>query len=237
MHVRRPLSLSEGNIPLSDYNFLDDRSPISLNNECSEKLEIKENTENTENTEVVVISFDCLETVVEYLLRFLMHLSLISFFETLFFFQFVSVDEDRGIDSIATFYTNKVLSVCANFTTEEKAIADYFLQKYNTSSLINDGLDAAAGRIEKNHNLNIKSWVYFGGLSSFLLLLVGFSRYKKYKIRWVYIIVENCIFVTMLGLYEFMFFESIIKNYLTLTPAELTGQFITGLESTCGLVA
>ena len=228
MHVRRPFSLSEGHIPLSDYNFLDDKSPISV-------IQTVENTEKKEDTN----TFSCyyLETIVEYLLRFLLHLTLISFFETLFFFQFVSVDEDRGINSIVSFYTNKVLSSCANFTSEEKAIANYVLQKYNASALISEGLEAGADRVLQNKRLMNTSWTYLGGLCCLLLLLAGFSAHKKYKIRWVYIIGENCIFVTMLGLYEFMFFESIIKNYLTLTPAELTGQFITGLETTCALVA
>jgi len=40
----------------------------------------------------------------------------------------------------------------------------------------------------------------------------------------------------MLGVYEFMFFETIIKKYMAESPDEISANFVKGLQSQCGLL-
>jgi hypothetical protein len=160
---------------------------------------------------------------------------MISFFETLFFFQFVSKDEDRGISSISQYYSNKITSGCSSVNKSYLPMINVVLNGlFNVTDIVNAGNLAFIVRNNSNTHLNTVSWIYFGGLSGSFILLCAFSVLKKYKIKWGHLFIENLIFVTMLGLYELMFFESIIKKYVTLTPAEISREFIQGLETNCG---
>jgi len=227
--MRRPPSLSESY--LSDYKFIpDDR----FFNEVILREPI---TDDKQEPVIEIPSFNYCEYITEYLLRFLLHISMISFFETLFFFQFVSKDEDAGISSISLFYTGKVISTCKTLNSTDVYYLNTILDRLiDSSQIINDGYASGLDRKNSNNHLNRVSWIYFAGLNGLLFLLIGFSLYKRYKIRWSYLFLENLMFVTMLGFYEFMFFETIIKKYVTLTPAEISSQFVKGLQSECGLL-
>jgi len=224
--MRRPPSLSESY--LSDYKFLSEkREPLSL---------VINTVETSEPSSVDgPIKYDYCEYVTEYFLRFLLHITMISFFETLFFFQFVSKDEDQGISTISQFYSNKITSECSSLNKSYLPIINTVLNGlFNVTEIVNAGNTAFIVRNIRNTQLNTVSWIYFGGLSGSFTLLVIFSFVKRYKIKWGHLFIENLIFVTMLGLYELMFFESIIKKYVTLTPAEISKEFISGLQTNCG---
>jgi hypothetical protein len=227
--MRRPPSLSESY--LSDYKFIPDHQFFN------EVLLREPVVNNAQGPAIEIPVYDYCEHFTEYLLRFLFHISMISFFETLFFFQFVSKDEDAGISSISRFYTGRVTSSCKSLNSTDAYYLNTILDKFvNSSQIINQGVRAGLDRDYQNSQLNRVSWIYFAGLNGLLFLLIGFSFYKRYKIRWSYLFFENLMFVTMLGIYEFMFFETIIKKYVTLTPAEISSQFVKGLQSECGLL-
>jgi hypothetical protein len=227
--------LSEGCISVGDYNFLNDRSePLSLN--------IRDTIQEEAAKSPIVFAKEPVahtweETIADYCLRFLLHISLISFFETIFFFKFVSVDEDKGITEITEFYTNKILNSCNNLSSGEIVFLNSILNKIVNATNINKlGVSAARDRSLQNSTLYVTSWSYFGGISGVFFFLSLVSLMRKYKIRWSYIIVENIIFVSMLGIYELIFFLNIIKQYGTTTPQEITMGFVDGLQNTCGLL-
>ena len=241
--MRRPPSLSESH--LSDYKFLNDKPPfneilvrdlqLSINDAIKKDDTAVENI--VELNKTGTLAFCNYAFITEYLLRFLLHISMISFFETLFFFQFVSKDEDDGISYISKFYINKVTSSCSNINSTDSYYINMILGKFvNSTLIIEEGKAALLERTSYNNQLNKISWFYFAGLNGGLLLLIVIALIKNYKIRWSYLFFENLMFVSMLGLYEFMFFETIIKKYVTLTPAEISMQFIKGLQSECGLL-
>ena len=177
------------------------------------------------------------EHACENLLRFMFHITLISIFETIFFFKFVSVDEDRGILTTTNFFTQGLISKCANFSYNETAIINYILRDFvNTSQVITAGAVGLAERNIYNMGLNNLSWKYVGALSGLMLGVVTISLCCKFKIRWIYIFVENIVLVSMLGLYEFMFFETIVKKYKTETPQEISSLFVQQLQDTCRLL-
>jgi hypothetical protein len=235
--MRRPPSLSEGCINVGNYESIYEKmEPLSLTIRNSIQgdltpvavLPVKEAGPEIHTWE---------ETVADYTLRFLLHISLISFFETIFFFKFVSVDEDKGITDISNFYTHKILNSCANLSGGEVAFINSILSRFvNISNIDSDGVSSATNRYINNQVLYKTSWSYFAGISGCFVLLSLISVLRKYNIRWGYIIIENVIFVSMLGLYEFAFFLNIIKNYGTITPQEITMGFANGLQTTCGLL-
>ena len=225
--MRRPPSLSESYIYDVEYNFIGDKlEPLG-----------KKSLQVSQEPVPVLVKPDNCKVVTEYFLRFVLHLSLISFFETLFFFHFVSKDEDEGILATTNFYTNSVLTSCSNLTDQELQFINIFLDKFvNSTAILKKSLASAESRLLYNNKLNNYSWGYFVCLTAIFFLLAGFSCYKKHKMRWSYIVGENVVFVTMLGFYELMFFETIIKVYSTLSPDEISGMFISGLQKKCHLL-
>lgn len=234
--MRRPPSLSEGCINVGNYESIYEKmEPLSLTIRNSIQGDL---------TPVVAVQPTVIEagpkweeTIADYTLRFLLHISLISFFETIFFFKFVSIDEDKGITQISDYYTHKILNSCANLSGGEVTFLNSILSRFvNISNIDSVGVSSATNRYYNNQGLYKTSWSYFAGISGCFVLLCVISVLRKYKIRWVYIIIENLIFVSMLGLYEFAFFLNIIKKYGTMTPQEITMGFADGLQTTCGLL-
>jgi len=230
MDGKRPPAYSDSFIELGTYKALDSK-PLVINiPETYEDVRLATITD----VPVVWITY---EHVCENLIRFLFHITLISIFETVFFFHFVSKDEDDGILATTNFYTNSILDRCAKFSLNETALVNYLLGPYvNASIIINDGIGARRARDTSNASLNALSWTYVGILSALMGCVGLFAVWRKYKIRWVYIVVENIVLVAMLGLYEFMFFETIIKKYTVESPQEISGLFVQGLQQRCGLL-
>lgn len=224
--MRRPPSLSDSFI----YGgAVDKLVPLAINSPINEPLVepiVQEETAPPRG-----------QRIAEYSLRFLIHITLISVFETLFFFMFVSKDEDSGIMGTIDHYTNIVLDRCSGLAANETVWIDPVLERFiNVSSDLEAASNAAASRASFNNGLLLLSCYYIIGLFLLMSFVAGVSRYKNYKIRWCYIITENLVLVSMLGMYEFMFFETVITQYTTATPTEITGMFIRGLQQRCGLL-
>jgi hypothetical protein len=178
-----------------------------------------------------------LEKCCEYLLLFLIHITLISIFETVFFFLFVSKDEDNGILSTTAHYTDALLGMCQGLNKNQTDVLNYvFLQLFNATNIEAAGAAAATQRTTFNLELMYRSWMYVGGLFGSIMVVGAFSKWRQYRIRWCAIIGENLVLVAMLGVYEFMFFETIIKKYMTESPDEISANFVKGLQSQCGLL-
>lgn len=176
-------------------------------------------------------------TTPEYMLRFLIHITLISVFETVFFFLFVSRDEDAGILMATDYYTDAIVASCSTLTRNESAFINTILGRFvNGSTIIRAGATAAAGRQVVNAGLMRQSYFYIGGLAGVMTGIAAFAVWRRYKIAWTAIIGENLVFVTLLGLYEYMFFVTIIKNYNAETPDEISSGFVQGLQRRCGLL-
>ena len=252
--MKRPPSYSDSYIVIGNYRHgsveidttpLNIRIPESLSINAAEFDATKETAvvEGGSGSECLtlackihVLRQHC-EHICENLLRFVFHIMLISIFETIFFFKFVSVDEDRGILSTTNFYTHGLISKCANFNYNETTILNNILRNLvNASNVIQDGVAGRTERNTYNAELSYLSWKYAGGLSGLVLFLMSISLCCRFKMRWAYIIIENIALVSMLGLYEFMFFETVVKKYKTESPQEISSLFVQGLQQTCRLL-
>lgn len=175
--------------------------------------------------------------IINYTLRFLFHITLISIFESVFFFLYISKLEDNGINNtVGSFITNAVNS-CNNLTLVEQDITNDFLDIFvNGSQIIQAGNAAEATRAVSNKSLNMRSWIYVGGLSGLFLLLTVLAKIRGTKIKWKKLFIENIWLVTLLAAYEYTFFSTVIFPYNPITGAEIERNAVFELQSNCGLL-
>ena len=230
--LKRPPSLSDSLIYMGNLQQWDPLDRLSnhylLETHFEKDLEIQ--LEAKQATQIA-------DKICEYSLLFLIHITLISIFETLFFFAFVSKDEDTGILSATNYYTNSIINGCVNLTLSEQEFLSKILEKFINSSTINEqGLNASKERMNYNTYLLNLSCGYIAILFSGIICVGGYANYHKIKSRWKYIISENLVLVSLLGLYEFMYFMTIIKHYSTESSAEISLLFVEQLHDQCNIL-
>ncbi len=169
-------------------------------------------------------------------LSILLHVVLISLFETVFYFQFVSQSEDEALMKTVDGILDGTVRSCqqwpANMTRDINYILDLLV---NVSEISAAGSAAGDARARDNTSLQIQSWIYTASLTASLLVSLSAFRIKGWKINWRVLLGENLALIVGLGLYEFMFFKTIVYNYSALTVPEIDARVVEQLEQSCGL--
>ena len=171
------------------------------------------------------------------LLGFGVHITLISLFETIFFFQYISKSEDAGIQNTLDDYINGILTTCQDWPNNTTLLLNDILSVLvNTTQVADQAIVAAQQRYQFNRALEIQAWLYVTGLAITVIIAACLGRQARLRLAWKRIVVENLIMVTLLGLYELTFFKTIIYNYDNLSVAELDEKVVTQLQQTCQLL-
>lgn len=172
------------------------------------------------------------------LFRFLFHITLISLFETLFFFIYVSTLEDTGIKNTINGLIESIVLSCSTFNESEKIIVNDILVLFiNTNQTITDGNIVQQKRLNYNNNLFNRAWIYVGSLGILLAVFSTFlGIYYPRHIKWRELILENIGLVVMLAIYEYMFFSTIIMPYLPISAEEIERNIVYELQNECGLL-
>ena len=183
------------------------------------------------------IAFTNAETWYNRCMSFLFHISLISLFETIFFFQFISVSEDTGLKNTLDGYITNILTSCSAWPPNQTLIINDILSVLiNTTQVTSAYESAIQERHTYNNHLQVQSWLYVATLVSSTLVIGFIGKCVPLRLAWKRILLDNLIMVSLLGLYEFLFFRTIIYNYDTMSLPELN-QFIVGqLQQTCNLL-
>jgi hypothetical protein len=84
--------------------------------------------------------------------------------------------------------------------------------------------------------LERQAWLYVAGLGFALILSAGLGHRMSLRLAWKRILLENAIMVALLGIYEFVFFRTIIYNYNNLSLPELNQFVVSQLQDQCGLL-
>jgi len=171
------------------------------------------------------------------LIGFGLHITLISMFETIFFFLYVSRTEDSGLRNTVEDYVSGVLTSCGNWTSNTTLLVNDILTLFINASSVYEQSQASSNAITTfNRGLQIQAWMYVLGL--FCLTSIGLlvGRCARLRLAWRRILLENLIMVTLLGLYEYTFFSTIIYNYDNMSLPELNEYVVTQLQQTCGLL-
>jgi len=159
---------------------------------------------------------------------------LISLFETLFFWLFISRTEDDALIGLVSSYTGNLLSACQNLTAPQRtAVLDVLNLFINSTTTDTAGAAAAADRAAFNGILLRNSWLYFSGGLALLATTVGAALWRRLQMRWGQICAENLVLVLMLGAYEWMFFRTVVLRYQAVSPAELDRMVVDQVEDTC----
>jgi hypothetical protein len=171
-------------------------------------------------------------------LGFGVHLTLVSVFETLFFFLFISKSEDTGLTNVLDGYVNGVLTTCHTWPANTTIVINDILSVLiNATQVAQAATQAAATRQEFNHTLEVQAWCYVAGLIGVVILGTTGAHLRGFRIAWRRIILENLIMVSLLGLYELTFFKTIIYRYENMSLPELDGFVVNQLQSQCGLLS
>jgi hypothetical protein len=177
------------------------------------------------------------ERIVEVFIKLLLHIVLISIFETLFYFLYVSSLENNGIEKTVNTFINDAVTNCMNISPLEIQIIDDFLDPYiNATQVITKGNNALIQRMIYNELISRRAWAYVGGLMGLFMVLTVYIRCRRIKINWWYIIFENTSMVVLLALYELMFFNTIIYSYEPISTDEISRDAIRKFQGSCGIL-
>jgi hypothetical protein len=175
--------------------------------------------------------------IVEVSIKLLFHITLISIFETLFYFLYVSSLENDGIETTVNTFINGAANGCQNMSAIQIQIIDDLLEPYiNSTNVIQDGNLQESLRLVYDKTISNRAWGYVGGVIGLFLLATIYTKIRKIEIRWKVVILENSAMVILLALYELMFFNTIIYPYHPISTAEIARNAIEKLQNQCGIL-
>jgi hypothetical protein len=165
------------------------------------------------------------------LIMFMIHVSLIALFEILFFFYIVSVYEDKALINLISEYTRSVPNICNNMSYQQKEYITMFFNKYinKTNIIINANISYILRTIY-NNKLYISSWMYFVGIFIINLFFLGINYFMKLNINLFKILLDNIFMIIILGIYEYIFFYTIILKYENISYNELTLTMVNSFD-------
>jgi len=167
-------------------------------------------------------------------LRFSVHVTLIALFETLFFWVFVSKKEDSSLVGLVNDYAGELLSQCDSMNTSQRIVfMDLVDMLVNQTQVASQGAAAAAARDLANGALLTNSWVYFGSLVVLTGGLAAGAKYRRLPVHWRQLVCENLGLIVVLGLYEYMFFSTVVYPYQSISQPELDRMLLTEIDASC----
>lgn len=219
----RPTSFSENDIHLPRFSNFSIQDPLLLNLPPSPPSEVNPITPKKESW-IPLLHY--------WALRFSFHLSLISLFETIFFWNFISKSEDQALINVINGYTSGIVSSCRNLTVPDKNIVADLIALFLNQTTAAD-LAAIGRRNAYNQILVRNSWIYFGGITTLFAGLSASNYLCKNDVNWRNLVLENLTLVSLLGLYEWMFFSTIVLKYQSISIQELDAMVIGELLASC----
>jgi len=178
-----------------------------------------------------------LEVCYNLMLRFSMHLALISLFETVFFWLFVSKQENNALERLMDSYTEVVFSNCSSLPIDQRTgLIDLVNRVVNATHIVSDAYESMNGRTAYNTILLRNSWLYVCGLVSLFGGLAAGARIRHIPIHWAQILGENAAMIVFLGAYEWMFFSTIVLKYQAMSASELNLRIVDELYQQCRLL-
>ncbi len=166
------------------------------------------------------------------------HIFLISIFESVFFRLFITKSEDKGILTTVQRLVGGVTDTCKTWNHNQTVILNDILTLFvNTTHVEYQSSLAYVARANYNSTIFARSWIYVGALGSLTLVFVFVSIWRKWiqRTHIRQILLENMGLVAMLGLYEYMFFSTVIYNYDSISVSEIEGNLVQILQGQCGL--
>ena len=152
-----------------------------------------------------------------------------------FFFKFVTVSEDTAIINVFGAITSSATQGCNGLNPQDKQILDYLLNSIlNGTQLQIVSNQFYQTRMTYNNSLFNMALMFFLGLFGLNIFIFVLNHYYyKRKINFKGIITDNLVMITMLGIYEYIFFSYIVFRYQTTSPEELTYDIYKNVINSC----
>jgi hypothetical protein len=166
--------------------------------------------------------------------KFALHLTFISAFETLFFWLYVSASEDAALVGLINNYVTGAVAGCHNLTVAQRFNSSAIIAALVNQTNINAaGVAAATDRAIYNGLLLRNSWLYCSAIAFVFVVLAAGARLRRINVNWKHLVGENAALVTLLGIYELMFFRTVIFRYRATTMEELDQMVVGELMDAC----
>jgi hypothetical protein len=236
--LKRPLSLSESFAWTPENIERSNRTPLILSSSLpSSDYNILPEESDGVSSKYNITYFKYEKQIMEILIKLLLHISLISVFETLFYFLYVSSLEDNGIETTVNTFINGAANECKNITPVQIQIINDLLNPYiNATDIIMNGNIDEINRESYNKTISNRAWGYVGGVMGLFMLAVIYIKVRRIEIKWRNVILENVAMVLLLALYELMFFNTIIYPYHPISTEEIGRNAIEALQNSCGIL-
>jgi hypothetical protein len=179
--------------------------------------------------------YDYYELFINKLMLFFLHLFLISIFELVFFFNYVTKFENNAINGIFNGITSSIINSCSNLEDSNKTLINAIFRNFINTTLVNqNAINSYNSRMLVNDKLFSNGITYFLMVLAinFLLIFTNICIIKR-KINYNEIIIDNLIMITLLGMYEYIFFSNIVFKYLTISNDEILLNFQNNFLNNC----
>ena len=188
-------------------------------------------------------------------MMFIIHLSLISIFEIIFFFSIIVSYENLSMTTVVDAFAGPLINKCSDFNDDEKQLFYQLVNSIiNITDLNNNAANDLSERNSKNNIILGYAWLYFGIITgiSLITIIINFLNFKffslqnqeltqpliisetikinKKHVNLIKIIMDNIIMIVILGLYEYLFFKTVILKYQPISNNELIRYFINKLS-------
>lgn len=230
MPLVRPPSLSDSfvyyNFELTSTDDLRTRSPV-FERPVSQEFSIQKIKPEREGKNWKIL-------LLRYSIRFSFHILLIGLFETIFFFYFVSNQENNGLLKDVNVFLDQITTPCRNLTLAQKEVLDEILFSIvNLTEIKHSAAVRSEDRASTNHILYVQAWVYECIVFIIFISFTVLSFWKKIKINWKRLILENIALLFFLGMYEYAFFSTIVFNYMPISTDELEASALSRIKDEC----
>lgn len=161
-----------------------------------------------------------------------LHVFIMIIFETYFYFNYVVwIERDEFLKQIDKYIgqldnipmdsnQKKIIQYTFNQNSDKYQLyLDYLYQQY---------MDSLESQQKLLHKLLIKACTMAGIVGIFFLVLFIIGLFKRKKIKWNWIWIENLLMFVFLGIFEYFFFTTIIMHYNPITDAEVKYYVVDG---------
>lgn len=184
-----------------------------------------------------LFSLELLDGLILVVLRFSFHLSLVALFEVIFFSLFITGAEDSALIGLVDTYIDSALANCSQWSNTTREFVNIIASAIFNRTLVDQmGARARASRDRVNFDLTVRAWAYMGGVIAIVLIFALASWLRKLKVDVRHLLLENIGLVAVLGVYEYLFFTSVIIKYQAITPDELDAMVADTFNSQCGIL-
>ena len=161
---------------------------------------------------------------------YVLHLMLISLFETMFYFNYVSVEEDNGITGQIIGLIEPIGEICEDLSEGIREEIKERLEGFNSSIYE----DAYNERMEYNNRLR-KDAMMIVYVMIVICCIIGIVLYivDKKRLSWKQMILDTIVMVGVLGIYEYSFFMKYVSKYKVIGTSEIEWKIRNYLISAC----